>query len=234
MPRTFAIGDIHGDAHRLSQLLEQVNAHAEEGDTLVFIGDYVDRGSDSREVVEMVLQTREEWAGTVVCLRGNHEDMLLATLGEPAAREYDEGVWEYNGGDETKLSYTSHYGAPWPECLPEAHRTFFRELQLWYEDEHGIYVHAGLEPGLPPEEVDAETMVWIRDEFILSEHDWGKPVVFGHTPQFEPADGLQSIAEIETWRPLDWPEKIGIDTGVCYGGQLSAVILPERTFLTVA
>lgn len=234
MPRTIAIGDIHGDAHRLAQLLQQVKDHAQEGDTLVFIGDYIDRGSDSREVVEMVLATRAEWQGPVVCLRGNHEDMLLASLDEPASREYDEGLWEYNGGDETKLSYTSYYDDPWPGCLPESHLTFFRDLQLWHEDEHGIYVHAGLLPGLRPEEVDAETMVWIRDEFILSEHDWGKPVVFGHTPQFEADPEIQSIADIEQWRPLDWPEKIGIDTGVCYGGQLSAVILPDRIFLTIA
>lgn len=233
MPRTIAIGDIHGDAHRLSQLLLRIQEQAVEGDTLVFIGDYIDRGSDSREVVEMVLKTREEWPGPVICLRGNHEDMLLAALDEPASRDYDEGIWEYNGGDETQLSYTSYYGTPWPQCLPESHRTFFRELQLWHEDEHGIYVHAGLQPGLRPEEVDAETMVWIRDEFILSEHDWGKPVVFGHTPQFEASTEIRSIADIEQWRPLDWPEKIGIDTGVCYGGQLSAVILPDRTFLTV-
>ncbi len=231
MPRTIAIGDIHGNAYLLEGLLRQVKERAQPGDTLVFIGDYIDRGADSREVVEMVLRTREEWNGLVVCLRGNHEDMLLDSLGEAATRTYDSGLWEYNGGDEAIQSYASHYGGPWPDCLPEEHRRFFRELRLWHEDEHAFYVHAGLEPGQRPEETDPSELVWIRDRFIDCEYDWGKPVVFGHTPQFEGSEEIQSIEEIEVWRPLNWPEKIGIDTGAAYGGPLCAVIMPERDFL---
>lgn len=240
--RTFVVGDVHGWAGSLERLLAALRPRAAEGDPLVFLGDYVDRGPESRQVVDLVLAERQRWAGPVVALKGNHEAMMLEALASGRVAELQR--WYENArGDTTMASYGARSLGELEASLPPEHREFFETLQLWHEDEHGIYVHAGLRPGQEPAECDEEDLLWIREPFIESDYAWPKPVVFGHTPQYEtrvaarppgrgPFSRTLPVNEI-VWRPLNRPEKIGLDTGRGWGGPLTAVILPEREFIAV-
>jgi len=206
----FAIGDIHGNLSHLEQLIKKIEPALDpQRDTVIFLGDYIDRGPDSKGVVDRILQLRKDLPH-VVCLKGNHEAMFLDWIlnGE----NYE--LYLYNGGGATIRSY-SQEGA---FTLPQEHLDFFTSLLLYYETEHYIFVHAGLRGGIPLEEQDPHDLIWIRDEFILSPHDFGKIVVFGHTP-------LQRVFVA--------PNKIGIDTGAVYGGTLTCLELPAQRFYSV-
>jgi serine/threonine protein phosphatase 1 len=104
------------------------------------------------------------------------------------------------------------------QMVPAGHRAFLRDLRLYYETPDFIMVHAGLRNGVPLEKQTADDLVWIREEFIYSEQDFGKRVIFGHTPFV---------------RPLVLPNKIGIDTGAVYGNALTCVIIPDLEFVSV-
>ena len=206
----FAIGDIHGNLSNLEQLMEEIKpAFDLQQDTLVFLGDYIDRGPDSKGVVDFILQLRKDLPH-VVCLKGNHEAMLLDWVLK--GENYD--LYLYNGGGATIRSYSQEGTF----ALPQEHLDFFTSLLLYYETEHYIFVHAGLKGGIPLEEQDPHDLIWIRDEFILSPHDFGKIVVFGHTP-------LQRVFKASN--------KIGIDTGAVYGGTLTCLELPAQRFYSV-
>ncbi|HEU4751584.1 MAG TPA: metallophosphoesterase family protein, partial [Armatimonadota bacterium] len=211
--RTFVIGDIHGHLRQLRGLLSQVRWEAAPGDALVFVGDYIDRGPDSRGVVDLVIdQVNGDWDGPVTPLKGNHEVLMLDFLaGSPL---YEPDVWLSNGGEETIASYSGggHPGH-WQDEIPSRHHAFFRSLKSWHEDTNGIYVHAGIWPGMQPAESPEDDLLWIREPFIDSAYRWPKVVVFGHTPQFDPAGPRPAVRTQLPWRPLDRPEKIGIDTG---------------------
>jgi serine/threonine protein phosphatase 1 len=254
MAVTFAIGDIHGHLTMLDSIITQISADAEPGDTLLFVGDYIDRGPDSRGVIDRVLELRQSWAGPVVTLCGNHEDMMLDHLRDHTplgrGRLYDLGIWEVNGGVETLASYVGEdqyqsfrrefsrlgdeemallavckYGLA--NLLPDAHLAFFTtDLKLTYEDEHAHYVHAGFWPGKRPAECSRAECLWVREEFLDSPYTWDKPVVFGHTPQRRKGSAYRSNA----FAPRNEPMKLGIDTGSCYSGYLTAVRLPDRKF----
>jgi len=228
--RTFAIGDIHGHLSSLAALLARLRETAETGDALVFLGDYIDRGPDSRGVIETVIETRDAWDGPVTCLLGNHEDMLLTALAAPKDRERLY-LWMLNGAVQTLRSYGwEGDSTAWPEAIPAEHLAFIRALSLWHEDERALYVHAGIPPGKAPEECSRQELLWDREPFLDSDEEREKVVVFGHTPQFEgdapPRPGS------DRWRPLNRPEKIGVDTGRGWGGPLTAVQLPEREFFS--
>lgn len=203
--RFFAIGDIHGELSRLDRLMVKVRERLDpQLDTVVFLGDYIDRGPDPKGVVDYILGLRAELPH-VVCLKGNHEEMFLDWVIKGV--NYD--LYLYNGGGSTIQSYSR--GGEFR--IPPEHMAFFTNLLLYYETEDYIFVHAGIRGGIPLPEQDPKDLVWIREEFILSPHDYGKLVVFGHTP-------LQRVFISEN--------KIGIDTGAVYGGALTCLELPSR------
>lgn len=192
--RLLAIGDIHGCLEQLTALMEQVKPNLD--DQVVFLGDYVDRGPSSAAVVEFLIDFGKTFPDTVF-LRGNHEQMFLDYLAGK-----DPSPFLFNGGLNTLRSYEAD--RKWP--IPEAHRAFFDQLQYSLSTDHHVFVHAGLRPGISLAEQDALDLLWIRKDFIDSEYDWGKTIVYGHTPLQEPFFGKN---------------RIGLDTGCVYGRQLT-------------
>ncbi len=208
MNKIFAIGDIHGCLEKLEELMAKLDIDRQK-DTLVFIGDYIDRGKSGKEVVDYVLRLQNEYQN-VVCILGNHEQMFMRYL-----EGMDESMYLSNGGVSTLSSYEiflSDETEKRKRKIPENHLRFFESLLPYYETDGYIFVHAGIRPGLPLKEQTLDDLLWIRYEFIENEKDFGKTVVFGHTPLMSP------LIEIN---------KIGIDTGAVYGGKLTCVELPE-------
>ena len=192
--RWLAVGDIHGCLAQLTTLMGLVKPTA--ADRVVFLGDYVDRGPDSAGVIEYLIEFAAAFPETVF-LRGNHEQMFLDYLDR-----HDTALFLINGGGQTLDSYRDRGMSP----VPSTHRRFLDALRHSFESEHHIFVHAGLRPGTPLAKQDEFDMLWIRHEFLESDFDWGKPVVYGHTPRQEPLLG---------------DRRIGIDTGCVYGRRLT-------------
>ncbi len=208
--KIYAVGDIHGMLSKLERLLDRI-PFREDRDRLVFLGDYVDRGPDSRGVVNRVLRLITEGLD-VVCLRGNHEIMM-----ENYLRDEDVAFFLVNGGSSTVHSYS--VGNEDGRCIvPDAHKNFLRGLKKFYETDDYLFVHAGFRPGVPVADQTDEDVYWIRNEFIASDYDFGKRVVFGHTPFLKPFVDRR---------------KIGIDTGAVYGNRLTCVCLPDEVFYSV-
>ncbi|ABA87672.1 metallophosphoesterase, putative [Syntrophotalea carbinolica DSM 2380] len=199
--RLLAIGDIHGCHRALRSLLARLSPN--RGDRMVFLGDYIDRGPDPRGVIDTLLAVRRR-VMRCTFLMGNHERMLLDVL---------EGrnlpLYLANGGLVTLLAYMTEGQLR----LPASHRRFFNGLQRFHATGSHIFVHAGLRPDCPLSQQTEEDLLWIRDAFLASDADWGKTVVFGHTPMR---------------KPLLQPRRIGLDTGAVYGGVLTACDLHTR------
>jgi serine/threonine protein phosphatase 1 len=211
--KIFAVGDIHGCYDKLAAMMKILPWRKDEGDLLLFIGDYIDRGPKSREVVDFLVRLRQE-GGEFVFLKGNHEKMLM----DYYIQQKDQMLYVANGGAETIASYVEGGIGRKAFVLPEEHLEFFLSLTLYHETEDYIFVHAGLKDGIPLTEQSEEDLLWIREEFIYSAYDWNKRVIFGHT-----------ALEI----PFVTPGKIGIDTGAVYGNKLTAVELPRMKFYQV-
>jgi serine/threonine protein phosphatase 1 len=207
--RLFAIGDIHGCADELSAMLKAIAPAA--GDTVVFVGDYVDRGPAARDVVEIAMDLEKTSAETVF-LKGNHEDMMLSFLGLPG--RYGESFL-FNGGVATLESYGMGESdvAEAIHHIPPRHLEFYKRLAVNYLRPPYLFVHAGIQPTLQLEEQPTEDMLWIRQEFIFNPHKIDATVVFGHTP-------MRGVM-------IDLPYKLGIDTGLVYGGKLTCVEFTE-------
>ncbi|MDR1044804.1 MAG: serine/threonine protein phosphatase [Candidatus Adiutrix sp.] len=206
--RIFVVGDIHGCYDKLKKMLRRLDWRLGRGELLIFLGDYIDRGPDSYEVVESILELQAQAPDEVITLMGNHERMFLELIsgqGRPQLLA--------NGLPAT----IRNYGRPARE-LSAAHLAFYRGLKLYYESLNYIFVHAGLRPGLGLAEQNPHDLLWIRDDFLLSDYNFGKIVVFGHTP-FQ--------------KPLIAPGRLGLDTGAVYGGPLTAAVLPETRIISV-
>lgn len=208
--RVYAVGDIHGRVDLLRALHGLIAADAEQGAALrkvvVYIGDYIDRGADSREVIDLLLD--EPLAGfEAVYLRGNHEQALLDFYQDTAITP----AWLSFGGDATLYSY--HVASPalgdsaerllqaqseFKAKLPPRHLAFYRALALHHREGDYLFVHAGIRPGIALETQSEQDLLWIREAFLKSRADHGCIVVHGH-----------SI----TPRPDSKPNRIGIDTG---------------------
>jgi serine/threonine protein phosphatase 1 len=211
MKKIFAIGDIHGCLEKVRALITNIGPDP-QNDTLIFIGDYIDRGNSSREVVDYIIRLKVQYK-KVVCLLGNHEYMLIRYL-----EGIDEDIYLENGGLATLHSY-GIFLSDAPEKrktkVPREHLDFFESLLPYYETEDYIFVHAGLKRGLRLCEQTKNDLLWVRHEFIYAKDDFGKMVIFGHTPLSH---------------PLMMPTKIGIDTGAVFGGKLTCVELPAVKF----
>ncbi len=208
----YAIGDVHGCAYELRNLLNKLPLTPES--TVVFLGDYIDRGGQSKDVVDTILELKKQCH--VVCLMGNHEAMFLNFLDNPGSER--AGLFIVNGGSATLASYADENGN---YAFPDEHIRFYRELELFYEDEHHFFVHAGV-PEVPLDKIDVEThgkkMLWVRGAFLKSNYDWGKVIVHGHTP----------VPEVDIRK-----NRINVDTGCVFMRSLSAVALPGQQVFSV-
>jgi len=204
---TYAIGDIHGSYTKLANLLRHCVDHCGSNTArFVLLGDYVDRGKRSREVVTLLIETQRKWPGQVVCLRGNHEDMLLA-----AASRQDDAMWLHNGGDATLYSY----GVRRADQIPREHLAWFESLPLYEHDQRRFFVHAGIMPGIPLAQQRKEVLLWIREPFLSDATDHGLYIVHGHTPT-------------ESGQPEVHPNRLNLDTYAWYGNPLMAAVFDER------
>ena len=219
--RIYAIGDVHGCADLLERLLALIDADAAGAAyALVFLGDYVDRGPDSRGVlsrlVELAASDQEN-----VFLKGNHEAAMCDFLLAPAANE----EWLHWGGDKTLDSYgvkdywdrePEETAADFANALPEAHKRFLRGLALTHTVGDYVFVHAGFKPGVALEAQSESDMLWIRSEFHNTQTNKrpDKTVVHGHHP---------------VPRPLDAGWRIDVDTGAVWSSMLTALVLEGAT-----
>lgn len=223
----YAVGDIHGRADLLERLLDRIWADATcDANTLVFLGDYVDRGPSTKAVIDL-LTGLERPGWEIVKLRGNHEQILLEYLQNPDIYQ----SWRNFGGTETLLSYgvkppvfsdakeLQRAQAAFVAALPSAHLAFLNCLETSYCVGDYLFVHAGVRPGIVLDRQVPEDMLWIRDEFLTSDAQFGKVVVHGHSPSEQ---------------PIVRHNRIGIDTGAYATGTLTAVkfFAEQRAFLS--
>ena len=222
--RVYAIGDVHGCADRLAALHRLVAADARArpaaGHTvLIHLGDYVDRGPDSAGVLDLLLSPPPVPGAEMVNLIGNHEVMMLDAadpLSHPGAWEF----WLDNGGAETLGSYGCDTGHPEPFALvPAQHMDLLRSCPLHWSAGDYLFVHAGIRPEVPLDRQDPFDLIWIREPFLSFDGDLPMVVVHGHSPAATPA-----IRQ----------NRLGIDTGACFGGALTCLVLEDRRmgFLT--
>jgi len=210
----FAIGDIHGHANRLDALLGRL-AGLDPTAQLVFLGDYIDRGARSRQVVDQLLAFGKERPDTVF-LMGNHEAALLRY--DASHSPDDLRLLRSFGFQATLDSYQSAPGSTGLEFMPEEHRQFFRSLRRWHHCGPYTFFHAPLPYGLDPDAVSPHDLEYLLSNRTLPGDAWaanGQTLVFGHIPLMTPfvAPGL-----------------IGVDTGAGWGSVLTAVELPTLRF----
>jgi len=192
--RLIAIGDIHGCKTALERLLESIQPSA--NDTIVTLGDYIDRGPDSRGVIDLLIQLGRE--AEHIALMGNHEEMMLEVVQDESPHE----AWTRHGGVDTLDSYEFSGSR---DFLPAEHLAFFQSLRGFYEHDHHFFVHAAYSPKIPLDEQSSDMLRWHSlNEIVPSPHLNGKIAVVGHTAN---TDG-----EI-----LDLGHLVCIDT-YCYGG----------------
>jgi serine/threonine protein phosphatase 1 len=218
--RIYAIGDIHGRADLLNQVLTRIEVDLVKNPVNyaleIYLGDYIDRGPASKEVLDvLVLRKRTRHC---VFLKGNHETYLLGFLANPALLD----DWRSLGGFETLMSYgitpvinadtaaQTQIATAFSQVLPERHRQFLADLKSSYSYGEYFFVHAGVRPGIPLENQRTEDLLQIREDFLFCEEDFSKIVVHGHTPVREP--------DIRS-------NRINIDTGAYATGQLTCLIL---------
>ena len=217
--RVYAVGDIHGCAAQLEQLTNTIVRDGENGaeiQSIVYLGDYVDRGPDSKGVIDRLLCPPPGFQ--MHFLRGNHEQLLLDFLEDPNLFR----LWKNYGGQETLISYGvlpprfddesafAEARDQLAEVLPPSHLQFLRSLRLSIEIGDYFFVHAGVRPGVPLESQAAEDLLSIRDEFLMSSKNFGRVVVHGHSP---------------TPSPVRRRNRIGVDTGAYATGRLTAAVL---------
>lgn len=231
--RTFVIGDVHGCINELKKLYEILITEENmdlSKDRLIFLGDYIDRGIDSRKVVRFIRNLQKE-NDNVIALMGNHEDMLIKFYSDLCSSDCDWLInsnetrislncgcgWLCNGYEATISSYAGHdedfvSDVEWMKTLP-----------LYFEDEHFIYVHAGIDTSISMNEQTRDTLLWIRQTFIFDPAAYEKKVVFGHTPADLVGMGYHPYHTNAG--------NIGIDTGCFFSGRLTALVIEDDVVL---
>lgn len=219
----YAVGDVHGCADLLDRMHELIREDADavrcSRRVVVYLGDYVDRGPDSKGVVDRILDAPLD-GFEAHCLIGNHEEFLIDFLTDIEAGP----GWLFNGGHTTLQSYgvdlrpgtDLNYGRleelqqQFLDALSDEHLAFYRNLEFNHTEGDYFFVHAGVRPGVPLQNQSDEDMLWIRDEFLGSGADFGKMIVHGHTI---------------SWEPEFRNNRIGIDTGAFTSGVLTGLAL---------
>lgn len=226
-----AIGDVHGRRDLLVRLLNKIrNAAQGEPCELIFLGDYIDRGGDSRGVLDILVELSDGDEFETVFLKGNHEATMLDFLSSPTVGP----TWAQFGGDETLISYgvrpplRKNDETGWYEAreallrnLPQAHLDLLRRLELSVERGCYLFVHAGVNPNCPLDEQEEASLLWIRDDFLEDRRRLARIIVHGHTPEPEAhADD----------------RRIGLDTGAYQTGILTACLIRdgETRFISTA
>ena len=229
--KTFVVGDIHGRCAQLYNLIELLPRDGST-DTLVFLGDLIDRGFDAPGCVDYVVKLCREDPERVICLRGNHEQMMLDFIDGAN----DMWITPVTGGERTFEQYTgralmasteAEFGdarRAIADSVPDEHLEFFNATPFYYEDDYAIYVHAGLDRNKHPRDSRPQALLWSRDmDFFKKYH--GKPCVFGHTPTaFLPLRGRLGRHGIYISNSA-----IGLDTGYNHNSPLSCLSLPDFT-----
>lgn len=218
--RIYAIGDVHGRADLLDRLLARIDTHVALNPIvrpiLLFIGDYIDRGPASRDVLDLLIKCA--WVREAVFLKGNHETFIMNFLKNPQVLR----DWSKIGGLETLMSYglqpsigadettQKELAKALDSALPASHRQFLDSLVPSFSCGSYFFAHAGVRPGVPLSKQSEDDLLWIRDEFLLHEDDFGKIIVHGHTP----------VRELDIR-----PNRINIDTGAYVTGRLTCLML---------
>ena len=218
--RIYAVGDVHGRADLLGEMFGRIDAHLRAHPAAqavqVFLGDYIDRGPHSREVLDLLIGRKRHH--TMLYLKGNHETYVTQFLNDPSLL----AEWQHYGGLPTLMSYgvTPSMNADTAEqgrlaevlraAIPDSHLHFLEGLALTYSCGDFFFTHAGVRPGIPLNQQSQQDLLLIRDEFLLHEETFGKVVVHGHTPVMEP--------DVR-------PNRINIDTGAYATGRLTCLML---------
>ena len=210
--RTYAVGDIHGSLGKLQALVAQCEEDAAGRPlTFVFLGDYIDRGPDSRGVIACLIELQARLP--VTALMGNHEALALEAIDS----SMNAGHWQLEGGDKTLRSY----GVARAQDLPGQHIAWLRSLRLTYDDGRRLYVHAGVDPEKPLDAQDDVELLWIREPFLSDARDYGRLIVHGHTPT------KTGLPDLRT-------NRLNLDTGAVFGRALTAAVFEDGETRPVA
>lgn len=199
MSRTYVIADVHGRHDLLAKALEAIRQRqGTETANLVTLGDYIDRGPDSRGVVEMLMKVTGDPSFSMVNLMGNHEAMMLECI----AGKAEMGWWIRNGGDMTLASYRG--------SVPRTHIAWARGLRICYSDAYRVFVHAGVDPALAPDRQLAEYALWVRYGEATNISYPGKYIVHGHTPVLDGPQVFAGRANLDTGAYLTGRLVVGV------------------------